>query len=99
MHKTPSFILQSPASLVRPGMNWTHECASEMMLEHLVEENAVDLEKTELKFIQELIQGTPRPSVLVLLSLSFRSFHLFLFFFFFFSFKFILLFFAGQTLG
>ncbi|KAG0052557.1 SAM domain and HD [Gryganskiella cystojenkinii] len=43
-----------------PGSNWTHEQGSEMMLEFLVEENGVDIDKEELQFIKDLIMGERR---------------------------------------
>ncbi|KAF9932458.1 SAM domain and HD [Linnemannia zychae] len=43
-----------------PGSNWTHEQGSEMMLEYLVEDNYVDLEREEINFIKDLITGEKR---------------------------------------
>ncbi|KAG0206329.1 SAM domain and HD [Mortierella sp. GBA30] len=43
-----------------PGSTWTHEQGSEMMLEYLVDENAVDIDREELNFIKDLIMGERR---------------------------------------
>ncbi|KAF9981881.1 SAM domain and HD [Mortierella antarctica] len=43
-----------------PGSTWTHEQGSEMMLEYLVDENAVDIDSEELNFIKDLIMGERR---------------------------------------
>ncbi|CAO3569311.1 unnamed protein product [Mortierella alpina] len=43
-----------------PGSTWTHEQGSEMMLEYLVDENAVDIDSEELSFIKDLIMGEQR---------------------------------------
>ncbi|KAJ3165649.1 SAM domain and HD, partial [Geranomyces variabilis] len=44
----------------RPDLNWTHEVASEAMLEYLVDNNDhVTVDADELRFIQELIRGRP----------------------------------------
>ena len=50
-----SFMPQS-----RPGFEWTHEKASEMMLEYLVDENHIDMDSTNTNFIKDLIAGVPR---------------------------------------
>ncbi|KAJ3150639.1 SAM domain and HD [Geranomyces variabilis] len=45
----------------RPGLEWTHEDASGAMLQYLVDENPhVNINKEELEFIQDLINGKPR---------------------------------------
>lgn len=44
----------------RPGFTWTHEVASEEMLDYLVRENDVALSEEELSFIKDLIHGAPR---------------------------------------
>ncbi|KAF9431867.1 SAM domain and HD [Entomortierella beljakovae] len=43
-----------------PGSTWTHEQGSEMMLEYLVDDNNVDIEREELNFIKDLIMGERR---------------------------------------
>ncbi|KAI8889665.1 HD-domain/PDEase-like protein [Backusella circina FSU 941] len=48
--------------MVRPELNWTHEQASEMMLEYLVDENNIDIDAESIHFIKDLIAGTPRSS-------------------------------------
>ena len=39
------------------GITWEHEDASVMMLQHLVDENNIDIEKEDLNFVQRLIKG------------------------------------------
>ncbi|RKP09607.1 HD phosphohydrolase domain-containing protein [Thamnocephalis sphaerospora] len=46
----------------RPGYNWSHEQGSEMMLDYLVEENNLDLEQEDVRFIKDLIRGEPHYS-------------------------------------
>ncbi|KAF9539948.1 SAM domain and HD [Mortierella hygrophila] len=43
-----------------PGSSWTHEQGSEMMLEYLVDDNNVDLDREEINFIKDLIMGERR---------------------------------------
>ncbi|KAF9189482.1 SAM domain and HD [Haplosporangium sp. Z 767] len=43
-----------------PGSDWTHEQGSEMMLEYMVEDNGIDIEREELNFIKDLIMGERR---------------------------------------
>ncbi|KAF9910748.1 SAM domain and HD [Lobosporangium transversale] len=43
-----------------PGSTWTHEQGSEMMLEYLVDDNGVDIDREELNFIKDLIMGERR---------------------------------------
>ncbi|KAF8986496.1 SAM domain and HD [Entomortierella lignicola] len=43
-----------------PGSNWSHEQGSEMMLEYLVDDNHVDIDREELNFIKDLIMGERR---------------------------------------
>jgi HD superfamily phosphohydrolase len=43
----------------RPGIKWTHEEGSEMMLEALVKENEIPIERDWLDFIRDLIRGEP----------------------------------------
>ncbi|KAJ1850081.1 hypothetical protein LPJ70_000048 [Coemansia sp. RSA 2708] len=46
----------------RPGAQWSHEMGSEMMLHHLIDENAIDtLDACDVAFIKQLIRGTSRP--------------------------------------
>lgn len=42
-----------------PDIKWSHEVASEMMLEALVKENNIPIERDWLDFIRDLIQGVP----------------------------------------
>lgn len=44
----------------RPGFEWSHEQASEMMLEYLVDDNNIDIERDHLNLIKDLIAGAPR---------------------------------------
>ncbi|ORX88996.1 HD phosphohydrolase domain-containing protein [Basidiobolus meristosporus CBS 931.73] len=44
----------------RPDIVWSHEQASEMMLENLIEENYIDIDKQEIDFIKDLIIGESR---------------------------------------
>ncbi|KAI7889852.1 uncharacterized protein EV154DRAFT_513101 [Mucor mucedo] len=46
--------------IARPGSTWTHEQASEMMLEYLVEDNNIDLDSSDVHLIKDLIAGEPR---------------------------------------
>ncbi|RUS32208.1 hypothetical protein BC938DRAFT_476033 [Jimgerdemannia flammicorona] len=43
----------------KPELAWTHEKASEMMLEYLVDDNNIDLERDEVELIKSLIDGKP----------------------------------------
>lgn len=43
-----------------PGSSWTHEQGSEMMLEYMVDENNIDLDREEINFIKDLIMGERR---------------------------------------
>lgn len=43
-----------------PDIKWSHEDASEMLLEHLIEENNIEIEKDQLNFINGLIRGDRR---------------------------------------
>ncbi|KAG0379889.1 SAM domain and HD [Mortierella sp. AD032] len=43
-----------------PGSKWTHEQGSEMMLEYLVDDNHVDIDREEINFIKDLIMGERR---------------------------------------
>ncbi len=44
---------------LRPSHNWNHEDMSLKMIEYLVEDNQLDYEKDEIRFIQDLIEGHP----------------------------------------
>ncbi|KAG2226577.1 hypothetical protein INT45_005063 [Circinella minor] len=44
----------------RPSLQWSHEEASEMMLEYLIDDNNIDIERNEINLIKDLIAGTPR---------------------------------------
>ncbi|CAO3678225.1 unnamed protein product [Rhizopus stolonifer] len=46
--------------VARPGLNWSHEQGSEIMLEYLIDDNHIDIEKDEVNFIKDLIAGEPR---------------------------------------
>ncbi|OAD78577.1 hypothetical protein PHYBLDRAFT_18303 [Phycomyces blakesleeanus NRRL 1555(-)] len=43
----------------RPGIKWSHEQASEMMLEYLIDDNGIDIEPESIKLIKGLIAGEP----------------------------------------
>ncbi len=47
-----------------PGMKWSHEKGSEMMLEKLITDNGLDFERSEITFLKDIISGAipPRPS-------------------------------------
>ncbi|KAJ2518490.1 hypothetical protein H4217_003297 [Coemansia sp. RSA 1939] len=45
----------------RPGIEWSHEMGSEMMLDYAIDENNIDIEDDDVKFIKRLIQGTNIP--------------------------------------
>lgn len=42
---------------IDPSLNWTHEEASSMMFDYMVEQNNIDLEKSDVRLIQDLILG------------------------------------------
>lgn len=44
-----------------PGLQWTHEWASTMLLRHLVKENKLELEPEDVDFICDLIVGNNDP--------------------------------------
>ncbi|KAI8393865.1 HD phosphohydrolase domain-containing protein [Radiomyces spectabilis] len=46
----------------RPGFQWSHEEASEMMLEYMIDDNHIDLERENINLIKDLIAGAPRSS-------------------------------------
>jgi hypothetical protein len=37
--------------------DWEHEDASQQLLDYLVDENGIDIEKEDLRFVQSLIKG------------------------------------------
>ncbi|KAF9585804.1 SAM domain and HD [Lunasporangiospora selenospora] len=43
-----------------PDIKWTHEQGSEMMLEYLVDDNNIDIDREEVNFIKDLIMGERR---------------------------------------
>jgi hypothetical protein len=43
-----------------PGIKWSHENASEMMLDYLIDDNHIDIDQYQINFIKDLIAGTPR---------------------------------------
>ncbi|KAI7899073.1 uncharacterized protein BX663DRAFT_489428 [Cokeromyces recurvatus] len=46
----------------KPGLNWSHEQGSEMMLDYLVDDNHIDIEKQDIQFMKDLIMGEPTSS-------------------------------------
>lgn len=46
--------------LARPHKRWTHEEASEMMLEYLIDDNYIDIDRHQINFIKDLIAGVPK---------------------------------------
>ncbi|KAJ2502072.1 hypothetical protein IWW47_003041, partial [Coemansia sp. RSA 2052] len=44
-----------------PGMTWSHEQGSEMMLHHAIDENHIDIDDDDIKFVKQLICGSSRP--------------------------------------
>jgi len=44
----------------RPGYEWKHEDASELMFEAMLTENDIDLPRKDVEFIRDLIVGTDR---------------------------------------
>eukprot|EP00455_Lapot_gusevi_P006162 TRINITY_DN1262_c0_g1_i8.p1 TRINITY_DN1262_c0_g1~~TRINITY_DN1262_c0_g1_i8.p1 ORF type:complete len:573 (+),score=128.96 TRINITY_DN1262_c0_g1_i8:984-2702(+) len=47
--------------IARPGSKWKHEQASTMMLDHLIDENNIDIERAELRMLHELINPSDNP--------------------------------------
>ncbi|KAI8058362.1 HD phosphohydrolase domain-containing protein [Syncephalis plumigaleata] len=41
----------------RPGVVWKHETASENMLDYLIDDNGLDIDSDDVKFIKDLIRG------------------------------------------
>jgi hypothetical protein len=46
--------------LARPSSKWSHEEASEMMLEYLIDDNYIDIDRHQINFIKDLIAGVPK---------------------------------------
>jgi deoxynucleoside triphosphate triphosphohydrolase SAMHD1 len=46
--------------LARPHNRWSHEEASEMMLEYLIDDNYIDIDRHQINFIKDLIAGVPK---------------------------------------
>ncbi|GAB5590351.1 hypothetical protein Unana1_05251 [Umbelopsis nana] len=46
--------------LARPFSKWSHEEASEMMLEYLIDDNYIDIDRHQINFIKDLIAGVPK---------------------------------------
>ncbi|KAJ2000492.1 hypothetical protein GGI04_003524 [Coemansia thaxteri] len=44
-----------------PEATWSHEQGSEMMLHHAIDENHIDIDDADVKFIKQLIRGTTKP--------------------------------------
>ncbi|KAI9298613.1 HD phosphohydrolase domain-containing protein [Neoconidiobolus thromboides FSU 785] len=42
---------------VRPELNWNHEQASNMMLDYLIDDNNIEIEEGQVKYIKQLILG------------------------------------------
>ncbi|KAJ1928418.1 hypothetical protein IWQ60_002083 [Tieghemiomyces parasiticus] len=42
-----------------PGLGWTHEQGSQMMFEYMVDDNYLDLDQQDVRFINDLIVGKP----------------------------------------
>lgn len=46
----------------RPLVRWTHEDASEMMFDDLVEQNGIQIDQDDINFVKDLIKGEVRHS-------------------------------------
>lgn len=46
----------------RPGKDWTHEDASEMMFDDLIDKNCIDIDQHDVNFIKDLIKGVTNHS-------------------------------------
>lgn len=46
----------------RPVVRWTHEDASEMMFDDLVEQNGIQIDQDDINFVKDLIKGEVRHS-------------------------------------
>ncbi|KAI9504646.1 hypothetical protein GGI25_000696 [Coemansia spiralis] len=44
-----------------PGIEWSHEQGSELMLDHTIDENNIDIAEDDISLIKKLIQGTTQP--------------------------------------
>lgn len=42
---------------ILPGTDWTHEWASTMLLEHIVDTNHIDLDRDDIRMVSDLIMG------------------------------------------
>ncbi|KAJ1736011.1 hypothetical protein LPJ61_000228 [Coemansia biformis] len=45
----------------RPGAEWSHEQGSEMMLRYTIDENNIDIDDADVRFIRQLIRGSTAP--------------------------------------
>lgn len=41
----------------RPHLMWSHEKGSELMLQYLIDENGIDIDTDDVKFVKDLIRG------------------------------------------
>ncbi|KAJ1646180.1 hypothetical protein LPJ64_002325 [Coemansia asiatica] len=41
-----------------PGVSWSHEQGSEMMLKHTIDQNNIDIDDSDILFIKQLIRGS-----------------------------------------
>jgi len=46
-------------NIPRPNEPWTHEVASEMMFDDLVQKNCINIPQEDVNFIKDLIRGSP----------------------------------------
>ncbi|KAJ2080893.1 hypothetical protein H4R24_002731 [Coemansia sp. RSA 988] len=44
----------------RPGVEWSHELGSEMMLHHTIDTNNIDIDDADVRLIKQLIRGSSR---------------------------------------
>ncbi len=58
-HKLSVTEISLLIEISRNGTNWTHEVASEMMFDALIQENTVPIPKADQDFIKALIAGDP----------------------------------------
>ncbi|ORX72003.1 HD-domain/PDEase-like protein [Linderina pennispora] len=47
----------------RPGLSWSHEEGSKMMLQYAIDDNHIDIDTDDVKFIKQLILGTKATSI------------------------------------
>ncbi|KAJ2553691.1 hypothetical protein EV175_002851 [Coemansia sp. RSA 1933] len=45
----------------RPGVEWSHEMGSEMMLRYAIDENNIDIDEDDVRLIKRLIHGSNSP--------------------------------------